>query len=152
MKNNKKELLAYCGLYCGDCGGFSDEITDAAINLQKVLSRYKFDLTAKYLFSEKLKEYNKFLDILQFITELKCKTICREMKDKEGTCMVRKCCRKKGYFACFECDIYEECEILRKTNPKELYGDSYLKNFRAIKNMGLEKWIEEGKRYWFVND
>ena len=150
--DNKKKLLAYCGLYCGDCGGFSGEITDAAINLKNVLSQYKFHLTAKCLFSEKLKEYDKFLDMLQFMTELKCKTICREEEDREGFCKVRKCCRNKGYFACFECDIYEQCEILRKINLKELYGDSYLKNFQAIKDMGLEKWIKEGKRYWFIDD
>ena len=59
MKKRKKDLLAYCGLYCGDCGGFSGEIAEAAINLNKKLIEYKFELTAKYLFPEKLKEYDK---------------------------------------------------------------------------------------------
>lgn len=34
MKESK-ELLAYCGLYCGDCGAFTSEITEAAIKLKK---------------------------------------------------------------------------------------------------------------------
>ncbi|MFX0148347.1 MAG: hypothetical protein ACFE8E_11460 [Candidatus Hodarchaeota archaeon] len=46
----KRELLAYCGLYCGDCGGFSGEISDAAIKLNQKLKKYKFERSAKYLF------------------------------------------------------------------------------------------------------
>jgi hypothetical protein len=151
MKDNKK-LLAYCGLYCGDCAGFSGEIADAAIELNNKLIQYKFEKTAMNLFTEKLKEYKKFHNMLQFITELKCEQICREKEDGEHSCNVRKCCRRKGYFACYECETYEKCEILRITNKQELYGDSYLKNFQGIKEMGLENWIKKGKHYWFADD
>ncbi|MFX1390022.1 MAG: DUF3795 domain-containing protein [Promethearchaeota archaeon] len=151
MKDSKN-LLAYCGLYCGDCAGYSGEIADAAIKLNNKLIQHKFEKTAKNLFAEKLKEYDKFHDMLKFISELKCEKICREREDDEHSCKVRKCCRNKGYFACYECEIYETCEILRITNKQELYGDSYLKNFQAIKEMGLENWIKTGKHYWFADD
>ncbi|MFX1567531.1 MAG: DUF3795 domain-containing protein [Promethearchaeota archaeon] len=149
---DKKELLAYCGLYCGDCAGYSGEIADAAIKLNQQLTKYKFEHTAKNIFTEKLKEYYKFHDMLQFITELKCEKICREKEDDEHSCKVRKCCREKGFFACYECESYEKCEILRTAVKKELYGDSHLKNFQSIKEMGLENWIKVGKRYWFADD
>lgn len=148
----KKDLLAYCGLYCGDCGGFSGGIADAAISLKQELSKYKFERTAKCLFSEKLKDYDKLAEMLQFLTTIKCEKVCREREDKESSCKVRKCCREKGFYACYECDIYKECDILRKTNREDLYGDSYLKNFQAIREMGLERWLNEGKRYWFGDD
>lgn len=86
------------------------------------------------------------------MTELKCDKFCREKEDTKTSCKIRKCCRSKGFFACYECEIYEKCKILRSTNKKELYGDSYLKNFQAIKERGLEEWIEKGKRYWFADD
>ena len=151
MKVNK-ELFAYCGLYCGDCAGYSGEIANAAIKLNEKLNKYKFEYTAKNLFTEKLKEYDKFLEMLRFITELKCEKICREREDDEHSCKVRKCCRDKGFFACYECEIYEKCDILRTKNKKELYGDSYLKNFQNIREMGLENWIKHGKRHWFADD
>jgi len=151
MKDNKK-LLAYCGLYCGDCAGYTGEIVDAAINLSKKLGKYKFEKTARNVFPKKLKEYEKFHNMLQFITELKCEKICREKKDNKSSCKVRKCCRSKGFFACYECNLYEKCEILRAKIKKDLYGDSYLKNFQGIKEMGLDEWIKNGKRYWFADD
>ncbi|MFX1402588.1 MAG: hypothetical protein ACFE8V_15230 [Promethearchaeota archaeon] len=39
-----------------------------------------------------------------------------------------------------------------KTNVKELYGDSYLKNFQNIKEIGLDRSLKKGKSYWFGGD
>ena len=146
----KKKLLAYCGLYCGDCAGYGGEIAKAAGNLKKVLTRFKFSRTAKSLFREKLKEYDKFSEMLNFITELKCKRICRERKDYETDCEIRKCCIDMGYYACYECDSFEQCEKLKTL--EDLHGDSCVVNLKAIKDMGIEKWVKKGKRYWFGSD
>lgn len=35
----RKELLAYCGVYCGDCLGYTGMIADAAKNFMMVLER-----------------------------------------------------------------------------------------------------------------
>jgi hypothetical protein len=148
----ERELLAYCGLYCGDCGGYSGEIANTAINLLKILEKYKFERTAKCLFSEKLKKYDSLIDMLQFLTTIKCEEICRNRKDSETSCKVRRCCREKGFYACYECDMYDKCTILRETNQEDLYGNSYLKNFQAIKEMGLDEWLKKGKRYWFSSE
>jgi hypothetical protein len=146
----KKELFAYCGLYCGDCAGFSGEVAGAANNLKNILTKYKFERTANALFSKELKEYDKFCDMLQFITTLKCEAICRERADDTTTCKIRKCCRNKGFYACYECKIYKKCEKLKTLD--DLHGDSYLKNFKAIKSMGIDTWLNKGKRYWFGNN
>ncbi len=143
----KRELLAYCGLYCGDCGGYTGAIADAASNLQKELKEYKFELTAKHLFSDALKDYDKFVEMLGFMTELKCDSMCRDKTDKSTSCQIRKCCRGKGYYACYECGDFEVCEKLE--SMKDLHRDSCVKNLKAIKEMGLEQWVETGKRYWF---
>ena len=58
--NDNTKLLAYCGLYCGDCAGYSGEIADRAKDLKKVIEKYKFELTAKSMFSQKLKDYDDF--------------------------------------------------------------------------------------------
>ena len=146
----RKDLLAYCGLYCGDCAGYSGEIADTAENLKNVLKKYKFDRTAKCLFSEQLKDYDNFREMLGFITGLKCSTICREREDSGASCKIKKCCRDRGFYACCECDDFEICEKLKSL--EELHGDSCMMNLKAIKEMGLEAWISRGKRHWFGSD
>ena len=143
----KRELLAYCGLYCGDCGGYTGKIADAAINLKKELTDYKFELTARHLFSDALKDYDKFVEMLDLMATLKCQSVCREKTDTSTSCEIRRCCREKGYYACHECEDFEACEKLEAL--KGLHRDSCVKNLKAIKEMGIEKWIESGKRYWF---
>ncbi len=148
MKN--KKLLAYCGLYCGDCAGYTGAIAEASDNLETVLKNYQFELTAKHLFSDALKDYDRFVEMLGFMANLKCASVCRERSDKSTSCRIRKCCKEKGYYGCYECDDFEVCEKLE--SMKDLHRDSCVKNLRAIKEIGLEKWVEMGKRYWFGSD
>ena len=146
----KKDLLAYCGLYCGDCAGYSGEIADAAQKLKDTTKRYKFHQTAKHLFPKKLKEYDKLEKMVDFMTQLRCPKVCREIKESDVKCKISKCCREKGFFACYECDVFEECDELKTLSG--LHGDSHIKNLRAIREMGIDKWISEGKRRWFADD
>ena len=145
-----KELLAYCGLYCGDCAGYSGDIADAAQKLQDTTNRYKFRQTAKHLFPEKLKEYDKLEDMIDFMTELRCPRVCREIKESDVKCKISKCCREKGFFACHECDGFETCGELK--NLAGLHGEAHIKNLRAIRDMGIEEWVNKGKRLWFADD
>ena len=143
-----KELLAYCVLYCGDCACYSGEIADAASSLKEVLEEYSFDRTAKCLFSEKLRDYDRFFEMLGFMTDLRCSAACREREDSSTSCEVRKCCKARGFFACYECDDLETCDKLKSLHDG-LSGDSYVRNAKAIREMGLEAWIAGGERLWF---
>jgi hypothetical protein len=145
-----KNLIAYCGLYCGDCAGYSGEIGEAAKNLKEITQRYKFHQTAKHLFPKQLKDYAGFCEMLDFISKLKCPRRCRQIEPGEVKCEISKCCRNKGFFACHECSTFEDCEKLRKMEG--LHGDSCIKNLRAIKKMGVDAWIRESKRFWFADD
>lgn len=147
---DNKKLLAYCGLYCGDCAGYSGEIAEAAKIFKNRLTKYKFERTAKHLFSKPLKDYNKFVKMLDFITDLKCSTICRDREEGETTCTIRKCCIEKKYYACHECSDFETCDKLQ--TMVGLHRDSCVKNLKTIKEMGVEKWIAEAKHYWFGSD
>lgn len=115
-----------------------------------VLERYKFERTAKGLFSEKLKDYEKFCAMLRFMTDLKCPTICRERDDSSTSCEIRRCCRDKGFYACYECNDFDICEKLKTL--ESLHGDSCVKTLKTIKEMGLQAWITMGKRLWFGSD
>jgi hypothetical protein len=146
---DRKELLAYCGFYCGDCLGHTGLIADATNNFKKVLDKYQFDRTAKCVFPDQLKDYDRFYEIVGFMTGLKCPMTCREREDRNVACEVRKCCIINGFYACYECDDFEACDKL-KSLMEGLHYESSLKNLKAIKEMGLEEWITRGKRhhYW----
>jgi hypothetical protein len=146
---NKKELLAYCGFYCGDCLGYTGLLAKRAKSLMTVLEKYRFEQIARSLFPKELKEYDRFHQMLGFMTGLKCPKICRERKEVETSCQVKKCCIDKGFYACYECDDLETCDKL-KSLFEGLHYDASVKNLKGIKEMGLEAWIEKGKRhhYW----
>ena len=146
----EKGLLAYCGLYCGDCAGYSGEIADAARNLKETTERYKFHQTAKHLFAEKLKNYDELCKMIEFMTELKCPKTCRQIEESEVKCEISKCCREKKFFACHECSTFETCSKLKTLSG--LHGESHIKNLRAIREMGIDNWILKGKRLWFADD
>jgi hypothetical protein len=148
--SEKKGLLGYCGLYCGDCGGYAGEIAQAASQLQKTLAGWRFELTAKHLFSEQLAGYDHLVEMLEFISTLKCPRVCRERGSGEVSCAIWKCCVDKGFYGCHECEEFETCEKLKTLEG--LHGDSCIKNLRGIRQMGLEKWIAEGRRLWFGSE
>jgi hypothetical protein len=151
----RKELLAYCGFYCGDCLGYTGVIAEAATALRTVLDRYQFERTAKAVFPRQLADYDNFYQMLAFMAGLRCPGICRPSAEEGGTssCEVKNCCLDKGYYACYECDDYETCETLLSLHSG-LHADACLKNLKAIREMGLETWLVAGPRhcYWLEED
>ena len=63
-----KELIAYCGLYCGDCFGHQGKIADLARDLRKELRKHRFDKTAETLsevsFFATFKNYPQCYEVL----------------------------------------------------------------------------------------
>ena len=60
-----KDLIAYCGIYCGDCVGYTQTVPDLARDLRKELRRYRFDKMADMLaqvpFFKEFKDYEFFI-------------------------------------------------------------------------------------------
>jgi hypothetical protein len=148
MMSEGKELLTYCGFYCGDCMGYTGVIADAVARFEAVLDAYKFDRTAKCMFPQELVGFDRFREMLGFMTGLRCPGLCRREWQAAG-CEVRDCCVAKGFYACFECDDLEVCDVLKSLH-EGLHYDASMKNLRAVREMGLEAWIAQGERhcYW----
>jgi hypothetical protein len=146
---SKKALLAYCGIYCGDCLGYTGVIADAAKEFMTALENYKFDRTVKCVLYNELEDYDKFSKMLKFMSCLKCPQPCREREDSAGACPIRKCCTERRFYACYECNDFENCDKL-KSFMKGLHAEACVENLKAIKEMGLDAWIRKGKRhhYW----
>ncbi len=149
MIGENNDLIAYCGLYCGDCFAYKGKIADLARDLRKELRDVKFDKTAESLsslsFFEVFKNYKQCYDVLGAMVKFRCKRAC---KGEGGPpfCKIRKCCQKKGIEGCWECDEFETCNKLDFL--KENHGDAHIKNLRKIKRAGLDDFIK-GKRLWY---
>jgi len=47
VEDKNEKLVAYCGLYCGDCINYKGEVAGLARDLRKKLRQAKFDRVSK---------------------------------------------------------------------------------------------------------
>jgi hypothetical protein len=145
-----KNLIAYCGLYCGDCFAHEGKIADLARDLRKELRAARFDKTAESLsnlsFFKAFENYKQCYEILGAIVGFRCKKAC---KGGGGPpfCKIRKCCQKKGIDGCWECEEFETCEKLDFL--KANHGDAHIKNLRKLRKKGVKEFLK-GKKYWYA--
>ncbi len=144
---DEKDLVAYCGLYCGDCFGHQGVIADLARDLREELRASKFEKTAEYVsqtpFFKVFKDYPQCYKVLGAMVKFRCKKACRG--GGGPPCKIRKYCREKGIDGCWQCDEFEICEKLDFLKPN--HEDAHLKNLRVLEKSGVDSFIS-GKRYW----
>jgi hypothetical protein len=140
--NAKTDLIAYCGLYCGSCPGYTQIPANLAKNLKKELAKGKFekvsDFLAKMPAFEGFKYYKQGIELLKSIEKLRCKG-CRKGGGSPD-CKIRICAKKIKFNGCWKCEKYEDCDklvMLNEDNQK-----TYLKNLRKIKKLGPEKFVK----------
>ncbi len=73
------KLVAYCGLYCGDCFFFKREIADLARDLRKKLREAKLKQTYKEFsnFAKEFKDFPVCYEVLGAMVKMRCKS-CRK--------------------------------------------------------------------------
>lgn len=144
-----ENLVAYCGLYCGDCHGFSGKIPDLARDLRKELRAIRYEKFAEFIstfaFGKDFADYEKCYKVLGAMVGFRCRRGCRN-GGGSPFCKIRKCAEKKGIEGCWVCESFEGCEKLEFLVP--VHGDAHVKNLRAIKRKGLEGFVK-GKRLWY---
>lgn len=140
MTKNNKTLIAYCGLYCGDCFNYKGEIADLARDLRKKLRESKFEHASEGLskYFKDFKDYDTCYRVLGSMVRLRCKKACLEGGGNPN-CKIRKCCQKKEIRGCFECEEFETCNKFDFLKP--IHKDANLKNLKKIKKNGQDKFI-----------
>ena len=145
-----KNLVAYCGLYCGECFAHEGIIADMARDIRKELRQARFDITAKALsevsYFEVFKGYQTCYDVLGAMVKFRCKRGCRENGGNPG-CKIRTCNRKKGLVGCWECAEYPNCTKLDALNAT--HGDAHRKNLNILKRKGVSGFLA-GKKHWYI--
>jgi len=148
-KNSGKDLIAYCGLYCGECPGHQGIIADMSRDLRKELRSAHVDKIAATLATvpafKEFKYYKETYDLLGAFVKFRCKRVCKE-GGGPPFCKIRKCCQKKDIDGCWQCKIFTTCEKLDFL--KSGHGDAHIKNLRILKRKGTTEFIQ-GKKHWY---
>jgi hypothetical protein len=144
----ERELIAYCGLYCGDCYSYKGKIADLSRDLRKELRQEKFsqrsDKMSETPFFAAFKNYKECYELLGSMVRFRCKRTCRGNGGPPG-CKIRDCCRKKNIEGCWECNQIESCRKLDFL--KDFHEDAHFKNLAMLKKSGVEKFLKS-KRQW----
>lgn len=140
MSEQNKNLVAYCGLYCGDCFFYKGEIADLARDLRKKLREAKLNQNYKEFskFAKEFENFNQCYEVLGAMVKMRCKRTCRN-GGGPPFCEVRKCCQKKNILGCWECEDFETCEKLDFLKPT--HKDAHMKNLRIIKKNGVDEFV-----------
>ena len=119
MKESPKNLVGYCGLYCGACGIYQGRIKQAVESLRSVIGAYGFDK----IMPELAKMFGECPGCIG--------------GGGDPNCAVRECAKQKAYTTCAECAEMERCEKVQR------YGPCAMDGLRKIKAVGVGKWTEE---------
>lgn len=145
----QETLIAYCGLFCGECFSHQGKIADLSRDLRKELRQSRFDRTAESLskisFFKILKNYPQCYEVLGAMVKLRCKAACRG-GGGDPNCAIRRCCRKKELEGCWQCEDFEDCRKMDFLRAN--HGDAHIKNLRKIKKKG-EKEFLKGEKHWY---
>jgi hypothetical protein len=148
-KAQDEKLIAYCGLYCGDCHGFTGKIPDLARDLRKELREIHYDKFAAFIstysFGKDFKNYDECYKVLGAMVKFRCRKGCRS-GGGSPFCKIRKCVLKKGLDGCWECSEFEDCKELVFLEP--VHGDAHIKNLRTVKKKGKKEFVK-GKTIWY---
>ena len=123
------DLIAYCGLDCGRCFSYTKTVSEAAKQLRRTMRAEKIKQVWPTI--PFLGDYNAFKKHLDALAALRCRG-CLE-GGGNPFCKIRKCCLKRGYGSCAQCDDFERCEKLAFLEPG--HGDVHLKKLRKIQSL-----------------
>jgi hypothetical protein len=120
-------MMAYCGLDCSSCFGYTKTISEAAKSLRRTMRTEKIKQVWPTM--PFLGDYDSFKKDLDALAALRC----RGCRDGGGNpfCKIRKCAQKSGYDGCWLCDQVELCDKLTFLEPG--HKDKHLKNLRKVK-------------------
>ena len=144
-----ENLVAYCGLYCGDCHGYTGKIPDLARDIRKELRGIKYDKFAAFIsaysFGKDFKNYDECYKVLGAMAKFRCKKGCRA-GGGSPFCKIRKCSQKRGLDGCWECLEFSTCKDLKFLEP--VHGDAHIRNLKNIKSKGKKPFVK-GKTLWY---
>ena len=137
-----KELVGYCGIFCGVSGLYKGRVMAEVANDLKELMEYENfsqEWLSKFGISFSIEDFLRGLNYFSnknssCYPQVPCKKGCG-IPD----CKVRECAKKKGIEICFECSEFP-CKQFSQFEEKERLNIA--KEYENFKKLGMEEWIK----------
>lgn len=169
----EKIFVCACGLTCSDCLFYKKEIYETADKLKQLIKAARIDTflsimsnqevnasVADHLSEDKesfnsyfkmFKKLPEFLEVLDGLIEIQCRTTCREangcsMCGTTKECAVIKCVKEKQLEGCWDCEENETCPKL--IFQKMSYGKTISENLSIMKEKGYSAVPSRGNDYY----
>ncbi len=135
----KKDLVTYCGLYCGACDVYKGSFKEAAGSLQGLLEAYGVAQWAPEVaqFVPALKSYSEFEGVLGWLANFDCQGCLAGGGPPQ--CNIRICAKERNLAGCWEC---AELPCEKRQWIDDDHSDA-VDNCRRIQEVGLEAWLAE---------
>jgi hypothetical protein len=140
---DNKELVTYCGAYCGECAlfpGFT-ALREAAKALNELIEIHGLQnwIPRAWLPEAENKfDFAEFRKGLSFFSNAESFFVCRK-RCKEGggfaECIMRQCCQERGLDVCFDCADFP-CD-------KVPWNPTMIKRAGEYKKLGRDKWLRQ---------
>lgn len=143
---DSKDLVTYCGGYCGECALFSGftALREAAFILGELIDTHGLQNWIPEAWTpdaENKFDFAEFRKGLSFFSSPESWYICRECCKNGGgwpECPIRKCCRERELDICFDCGDFPCNKV--EWNPRMIKrGDEY-------KKLGKDEWLCEREK------
>ena len=146
MADESTRYTAFCGICCLDCIPSDRQLFAAVAELKKRLSEVQFEKYAglKSTRIEVFKAYPTFIDVLNSIAALECRTPCRE-GGGPADCAIRDCCLRKHYEGCWACSDNRTCPLLVRI--KSIHANTQY-HLDLISKVGLENWLSQRRAHY----
>jgi len=168
-----KKYICPCGLVCTDCLFYKPEIYESAQQLINTIKESQLDVfltsiseseswkvIADHLNGEQpdfekhfaaFANFKQFMSTLEGLTQLQCKSPCRDtggcsVGGKLHKCEAVKCVESKGYDGCWDCSESNQCEKLLFV--KKVYGNTISETFSTMRSEGSEGITPYGNNYY----
>ena len=137
-----RDLLSYCGLYCGDCFTYRSIARRFATRLRRgPRDARRTSEEAERIAedcSRPLRHYRQLYEGLGAVLDCHCASSCRQGGGTEN-CPIRDCSRDRGHYGCWECDDLASCSIRAVLDPERAAASS--RNIEMILQGGLARLL-----------
>jgi hypothetical protein len=137
-----KELIGYCGIYCGSCGMFRGRIyAKIAQEFLEIIKAagYPDELTINTKGVKPDFDFKEFLKGVEHFSKEDSGAYCQESCKQGGgvSCKFRLCVTERGLEICYECKDFP-CKHFSETIDK---SQEKLKDYERFKKCGFEEWL-----------
>ena len=140
--SNAKELVGYCGIFCGGSALYKGRVMAGVANdLKELIEAHTFtqDWLSKFFGIDfSFEEFRKGLDYFanknsNCYPKVPCKRGCGE------PCKIKDCAKNRGIEICFECSEFP-CKHFSRFEEKERLD--IVKEYEKFKKLGMEEWLK----------